>query len=180
MSDAAVRPVVPDLKRFIRDVPDYPKKGILFRDLTPLLASPEAMRAAVDGLALRLAERGADAVCCIDARGFLFGAPVAVKLGLPLIPLRKAGKLPPETIGADYALEYGTARIEVRSGALKRGQRAAIVDDLLATGGTAAAAAKVVEDLGASVVTLAFVVELTALKGRDALRGRDVHALVRY
>jgi adenine phosphoribosyltransferase len=169
-----------DLKQWIRDVPDYPKPGILFRDLTPLLAHPPAMRFAVDALAAYLAQRQVSAVCCIDARGFLFGAPVAVKLGLPLIPVRKAGKLPPETSGVDYALEYGTGRIEVRSDALRRGQRVAVVDDLLATGGTAAAAGRVIASLGATVDTYAFVVELTALGGRAALGGPDVLALARY
>ncbi len=169
-----------DLKQWIRNVPDYPKPGILFRDLTPLLAHPPAMRFAVDALATHLRPMRLDAVCCIDSRGFLFGAPVGLALGLPIIPLRKAGKLPPETVGADYSLEYGTARIEVRSDALRRGQRVAIIDDLLATGGTAAAAGRVVASLGATVVTYAFVVELTALGGRAALRDAPVHSLVTY
>ena len=169
-----------DLKQWVRDVPDYPKAGVLFRDLTPLLAHPPAMRYAVDRLAAHLDGRGVDAVCCIEARGFLFGAPVAVLLGLPAVPIRKAGKLPPETIGADYSLEYGTARIEVRSNALVPGQRVAVIDDLLATGGTAAAAGRVVSRLGAQVDTYAFVVELTALNGRKALGGADVFALVQY
>ncbi len=169
-----------DLKRWVRDVPDYPKPGILFRDLTPLLAHPPAMRYVVDEVASYLKKRSVTAVCCIDARGFLFGAPVAVQLGLPIILVRKGGKLPPETTGADYALEYGTARVEVRSDAVKKGQKVAVVDDLLATGGTAAAAGRVVSRLGAEVVTYAFVVELAALGGRKALGAAEVFALVKY
>lgn len=169
-----------DLKQWIRDVQDYPRAGILFRDLTPLLLHPPAMRHAVDSLAAHIEERDIDVVCCVDARGFLFGSPVAVELGLPLVPVRKAGKLPPETVGVDYRLEYGTARVEARGNALTSGQRVAIVDDLLATGGTAAAAGQIVTLLGARVDTYAFVVELTALKGRAALLPTDVFALVQY
>ncbi|MSQ09046.1 MAG: adenine phosphoribosyltransferase [Dehalococcoidia bacterium] len=169
-----------DLKKWVRDVPDYPKPGILFRDLTPLLAHPPAMRYAVDSLAAHIKARRVDAVCCIDARGFLFGAPVGVKLGLPVIPIRKAGKLPPEVIGVDYALEYGSARIEVKLDALKPGQRVAVVDDLLATGGTAAAAGRLVAQLGATVATYTFVVELAALGGSKLFAPADVFSLVRY
>ena len=169
-----------DLRQWIRDVPDYPKPGILFRDLTPLLAHPPALRHATDAIADALEQRGIQAVCAIDARGFLFAAPVAVKLELPLIPLRKAGKLPPQTVGADYELEYGSARLEARANALQAGQKVAIVDDLLATGGTAAAAAKVVEWFGATVDTCAFVVELTELGGRGRLNSVNTVALVSY
>lgn len=169
-----------DLKQWIRDVPDYPKPGILFRDLTPLLAHPPAMRHAVDSLAAHIKVRRVDAICCIDARGFLFGAPVGVKLALPVVPIRKAGKLPPETVGVDYALEYGSARVEAKLDALKPGQRVAVVDDLLATGGTAAAAGRLVAQLGAKVETYAFVVELTALGGRKPLAPADVFSLVQY
>ena len=169
-----------DLKQWIRDVAGYPKPGILFRDLTPLLAHPPAMRYAVDRLAAHIKGRKVDAICCIDARGFLFGAPVGVKLGLPVVPIRKAGKLPPEVISADYSLEYGTARIEARLDALKPGQRVAVVDDLLATGGTAAAAGRLVVQLGARVETYAFVVELAALGGRKPLTPADVFSLVQY
>ena len=169
-----------DLKRWIRDVPNYPKPGILFRDLTPLLAHPPAMQYAVESLAAHIKGRGVDAVCCIDARGFLFGAPVGVNLGLPVVPVRKAGKLPPEVIGVDYALEYGSARIEAKLDAVKRGQRVAVVDDLLATGGTAAATGRLVAQLGATVATYAFVVELTALGGRKLFAPVDVFSLVQY
>lgn len=169
-----------DLKQWIRDVPDYPSPGIMFRDLTPLLAHPPALRYTVDALSEHLRARNVDAICAIDARGFLFASPVAVALELPLIPLRKAGKLPPETVGADYSLEYGTARLEMRSNAIQPGQKVGIVDDLLATGGTSAAAGQVVSWLGAEVDTYAFVVELTGLNGREHLAGTDVYSLVTY
>jgi adenine phosphoribosyltransferase len=161
-------------------VPDYPKPGILFRDLTPLMASPEAMKYVTDRFCEHLRKVKAGVVAAIDARGFIFAAPAAVACGLPFVPLRKGGKLPPEVVGADYALEYGTARLEARSNALKKGQRVTVVDDLLATGGTAAAAAKVVRGMGAQVVSCAFVVELTALNGRQPLQGIDIFTLVSY
>jgi adenine phosphoribosyltransferase len=169
-----------DLKSFVRDVPDYPKPGILFRDLTPLMASPQAMKHVTDRLCEHLRVVKADVVAAVDARGFIFAAPAAVACGLPFIPLRKAGKLPPEVVGADYALEYGTARLEARSNALRKGQRVAIVDDLLATGGTAAAAVQLIRDMDAQVVSCAFVVELTALEGRKSLQGIDIFTLVSY
>ena len=169
-----------DLKQWIRDVPDYPKPGVLFRDLTPLMAHPPALKYVTDKIAEHLRHVGAEAICAIDARGFIFAAPVAVQMGLPLIPVRKAGKLPPKVIGADYLLEYGEARIEARADALRQGQRVGIVDDLLATGGTAAAAGKLCEMLGAEIVTYSFVVELTFLNGRANLGGRDVYRLVEY
>ena len=169
-----------DLKSFIRDVPDYPKPGILFRDLTPLMASPEAMKHVSERLCEHLSSVKADAVAAIDARGFIFAAPAAVECGLPFIPLRKAGKLPPEVVGADYVLEYGTARLEAQLNALRPGQRVTIVDDLLATGGTAAAASKLIREMGAHVTSCAFVVELTALGGRKPLQGIDIFTLVSY
>ncbi len=169
-----------DLKQWIRDVPDYPQPGVLFRDLTPLMAHPLAMKYVTDCITRHLAETGAEAVAAIDARGFIFAAPAAVQAGLPFIPLRKSGKLPPEVIGADYALEYGTARLEARNDAIAPGKRVVIVDDLLATGGTAAAAVKLLNELGANVVSAAFVVELTFLNGRDQLNGTDIFTLVDY
>jgi adenine phosphoribosyltransferase len=169
-----------DLKQWIRDIPDYPKPGILFRDLTPLLAHPPAFRYVTDSLVERYRPGRFDAVAVIDARGFLFGSPVAYQLRLPLIPLRKANKLPPETVGVEYALEYGHARIEMKATALSPGQRVLIVDDLLATGGTAAAAAKLVRGRGASVGAAAFVVELSALDGRKLLPGIEISSLVTY
>jgi adenine phosphoribosyltransferase len=169
-----------DLKKWIRDVPDYPQPGVFFRDMTPLMASPEAMRYVRDRFVEHLRAVDADAVAAIDARGFIFAAPAAVEAGLPFIPLRKSGKLPPEVIGADYELEYGTARLEARRDAFVPGARVVILDDLLATGGTAAAAVKLLQELGGRVVSCAFVVELTYLKGRAGLGGTDVLTLVEY
>ena len=169
-----------DLKQWIRDVPDYPKPGVLFRDLTPLMAAPAPMRYVTDRLVEHLAEVGAEAVAAIDARGFIFAAPAAVKAGLPFIPLRKSGKLPPAVIGADYDLEYGTARLEARTDALRPGKRVVIIDDLLATGGTAAAAVQLLRELDATVASCAFVVELTFLGGRSLLPAIDLFTLVDY
>jgi len=169
-----------DLKQWIRDVPDYPKPGILFRDLMPILAHPPAFAHAVDLLAERFRSRRIDAVAAIEARGFLFAAPLALKLNLPLIPVRKAGKLPPETVGEEFDLEYGSARIEIPVGAVPDGARVLIVDDLLATGGTARAAANVFRRLGAHVEAFAFVVELTDLNGRAALEDVEVFSLLEY
>lgn len=169
-----------DLKRWIRDVPDHPQPGILFRDLSPLMADPQAMRFVTDRFVDHLVERQAEAVAAIDARGFIFAAPAAVQAELPFIPLRKSGKLPPEVIGADYDLEYGTARLEARHDAVSAGKRVVIVDDLLATGGTAAAGVRLLTALGAEVVSAAFVVELTFLDGRTPLTGTDIFTMVQY
>lgn len=169
-----------DLKKWIRDVPDYPSEGVLFRDLTPLLADPVAFEFTVTGIVEQHRNRDLDAVVAIDARGFLFGAPVALALSLPLVPFRKPKKLPPEVIGVDFELEYARARLEARSDSLRAGMSVLIVDDLLATGGTAVAALRLIEQLGASVDALAFVVELTDLNGRQALDPHEVTSLVRY
>ncbi len=169
-----------DLKSFIRDVPDYPKPGILFRDLTPLLADPAALEFVISSITDEFENSGIDAVAAIDARGFIFGAPTAMSLGVPLIPMRKPNKLPPDTIGVDYELEYGTARLEMRSNAMRRGTRVLIVDDLLATGGTAAAAGHLVTEMEAIVVACVFVVELSDLGGRAALAPHQVTSLVTY
>lgn len=169
-----------DLKQWIRDVPDHPQPGVLFRDLSPLMANPMAMQYVTDRFVEHVAEMRADAVAAIDARGFIFAAPTAVQAGIPFIPLRKSGKLPPEVIGADYELEYGTARLEARHDAIAPGKRVVIVDDLLATGGTAAAAIKLLNKLGAEVVSTAFVVELTFLGGSALLAGTEVFSLVKY
>ena len=169
-----------DLKQFIRDIPDFPQPGILFRDITPLLQDPEAFRFVVDRLSDEYRQAGIDAIVAIESRGFLFGAPLARNLGISLVPVRKAGKLPAKHISVEYSLEYGTSQLDIHEDALKRGQKALIVDDLLATGGTANAAAKLVELLGAKVHAMAFVVELEFLKGRDRLRDYDVLSLVTY
>ena len=168
-----------DLTRWIREVPDYPKPGVLFRDITPLLAHPPALEYVVDALVEEVKGFKTDVVGAIDARGFLFGAPVAHGLGLPLIPFRKAAKLPPETVGVDFDLEYGTDRIEVNPQTISQGARIVIVDDVLATGGTAAAAVKLAEKAGARVQAVVFVIELEALQGRAAMPGVEVRSLLK-
>ena len=169
-----------DLKAFIRDVPDFPALGVLFRDITPLLLDPAAYRYAIDELTRRVGELAPDAVVGIESRGFLFGAPVAYNLRLPFVPIRKAGKLPSERMSVEYALEYGEAQLDIHADALQRGRRAVIVDDLLATGGTASAAASLVEQLGAQVAGIACLVELALLGGRERLKEYPVIALVSY
>ena len=169
-----------DLKSLIRDVPDFPQPGVLFRDITPLLHDPNAYRYVIDELTRLVGALSPDAVVGIESRGFLFGAPVAVNLGLPFVPVRKAGKLPHERMSVEFSLEYGTSQLDIHADALERGQQVVIVDDLLATGGTAAAAAKLVELLGASVAALAVVVELAFLGGRERLPGYEIISLARY
>ncbi|MDG0866884.1 adenine phosphoribosyltransferase [Candidatus Lucifugimonas marina] len=170
-----------DLKSLIRDVPDYPSEGILFRDLTPVMADPQAMKFITDGMSEHLSSLKVESIAAIDSRGFIFGAPIAAKLDIPFVPIRKAGKLPPPVIGVDYALEYGTARLELSTAAVDKGQRVAVVDDLLATGGSAGAGMKLITDLGAEVVSAAFLVELEFLDARSALpSGIDVFSMVRY
>jgi adenine phosphoribosyltransferase len=169
-----------DLKQYIRDVPDFPQPGILFRDITPLLQNAEALKYVIDRLTEHYSDAGLDAVVSIESRGFLFGAPLAYNLGIGLVPVRKAGKLPAARMSVEYALEYGTGQLDVHQDALQRGDRVAIVDDLLATGGTAIAAAKLVELLGATVHSFAFLVELAFLGGRERLAGYDIFSLLRY
>ena len=169
-----------DLKRYIRGIPDFPRPGILFRDITPLLKDPAALREAVDKLAEYCASRRADAIVGVEARGFLFAAPLAYRLGIPLIPVRKGGKLPFETHTVSYALEYGSDAVEVHTDAIASQQRVVIVDDLLATGGTLAAAASLVKKTGGQVSGLAVLVELTDLKGRSLLECYDIHSLIKY
>lgn len=171
-----------DLKRHIRTIPGYPKPGILFRDITTLLANPEAFRAAVEGLAAPFRSAGIAQVAGIEARGFILGAAVAHVLGTGFIPIRKPGKLPHKVIGQEYALEYGTDRIEMHEDALKPGERVLLVDDLIATGGTAEAGATLIRRAGAELVAAAFVIDLPDLAGADKLRraGVKVHALVGF
>lgn len=169
-----------DLKNWIRDVPDYPRPGILYRDLTPLWKSAEAFNYTVDSLVDRYKGAPIDSVAGIESRGFIFGVPVALALGLPFVPLRKENKLPPEVVGIDFELEYGNGRMEIRVDAFEQGDSVLVIDDLLATGGTAAAAALLIERLGAQVLAMAFVVELEALNGRAVLNDHEVYSLVTY
>lgn len=172
-------PVV-ELKEYIRDVPDFPIPGILFRDITPLLSNPMAFRQVVDQLTQRYEQVPFDSIVAIDARGFLFGAPVAYRLNKPLIPVRKPGKLPWETRSFEYALEYGEAAIEMHVDGVVEGDKVLLVDDLLATGGTLAAAARLVESVGGEVAGVAVVIELTELDGRKGLEEYDVYSMVQY
>ncbi|MCB1005025.1 MAG: adenine phosphoribosyltransferase [Acidimicrobiales bacterium] len=168
------------LKSHIRDIPGFPSPGIIFKDITPLLADVEAFRATVDALADEYAGQQVDRVIGIDARGFILGAPVAYRLGAAFIPVRKPGKLPHDVEGLEYELEYGTDSLEVHRDALGAGHKVVIIDDVLATGGTAAAAASLVEKLGGEVVGLGFLMELAFLGGRSRLEGRDLRALLVY
>lgn len=169
-----------DLKSYIRDVPDFPRPGILFRDITPLLADPAARRDALDEMAAYAADRHVDAIVAIESRGFLFGMPLADRLGLPFVPVRKPGRLPAERMSVEYSLEYGSGQLDIHADALAGGARVVVVDDLLATGGTALAACKLVELLGASVDSVLFLVELGHLGGRAALAGYDVRTVIAY
>ena len=169
---------VTDLRRLIRNVPDFPRQGINFKDITPLLQDPAALAECVRELAAR-AERP-DAVVAIESRGFVFGTGLALHWKVPLVPARKFGKLPGKTLRERYALEYGEDSLEIHADALEKGTRVAVVDDLLATGGTAHAAARLVERLGARVDSMLFLIELKGLGGREALLPRRVEALIDY
>ena len=168
------------VKSKIRDVPDFPKPGILFKDITPLLQDSNSFHQVIHYFVNRYQNQKIDAVLGIESRGFIFGAPLAYKLGTSFVPIRKEGKLPHKTINHSYTLEYGEAVIEMHVDAIRRGDRVVIVDDLLATGGTAEAACHLVEKLGGVVVECAFVVELGLLKGREKIKNRDIVSLVCY
>jgi len=169
-----------DLRAHIRDIPDFPKPGILFRDITPLMASPEAFRVAVEGLADYGRRVGAELVIGAEARGFLLGPAVANELDSGFVLARKPGKLPYETVTAEYELEYGTDRLEMHTDAISPGTRVLVHDDLLATGGTAQALCSLVEQLGGTVAGCGFLIELGDLHGRDRVAPRDVHSLLQY
>ena len=170
----------PDLKSAIRNVPDFPIKGILFKDITPVLQNGPLFRQAVDAIADRHAKRKIDAVVGIDARGFIFAGAVAYKLGTGFVPVRKKGKLPYKTVVTSYTLEYGSETSEMHIDALGKGSNVVIVDDLLATGGTAMAAAQLVKQLGGNIVEIDFLIELGFLKGRDRLKEYPVHSVIVY
>ena len=168
------------LKSKIRDIPDFPKPGIIFKDITPLVKDPAALRLSVHQLLQPFLGRDITAVAGMEARGFIFGSLVAWELGLPFIPLRKPGKLPYDVQSVSYDLEYGSAELEVHIDAVDKSDKVLLIDDLLATGGTAKASCELIEKFGASVVACAFVVELDFLAGRDLLQGYEVHSLLHY
>ena len=168
------------LKEHVRDIPDYPQPGVIFRDITPLLAAPDAFAATVDAVSAPFADEHIDKVLGIEARGFVFAAPVAYRHAAGFVPVRKAGKLPWQIEREEYELEYGTDLLEIHRDAVSTGERVLIVDDVIATGGTAAATASLVERLGGTVIGLAFVIELDFLHGRNKLPGYFVHSLVNY
>jgi adenine phosphoribosyltransferase len=169
-----------DLATYVRDIPDFPKAGIVFKDITPVMAAPEALDAAVSGLADYARPLDVDVVVAAEARGFLLGAALARDLGAGFVLARKPGKLPHDTVRAEYLLEYGTDALELHSDAVAAGARVLVHDDLLATGGTAQALCELVEQLGGVVVGCGFLIELAFLNGRDRLARYDVHALLRY
>jgi adenine phosphoribosyltransferase len=169
-----------DLAKYIRDVPDFPKKGILFKDITPLLGDAAAMKEAVRRLCEPFASAGVDVVAAVEARGFLFGVLAAQSLGAGFVPIRKPGKLPSKTVSQTYSLEYGTDTIQMHADAVRPGQKVLIIDDLLATGGTMSAACELVRKVGGSVAGVAFVVELDFLKGREKFAGTKVHSLLHF
>lgn len=169
-----------DIASFIRNIPDFPKPGIQFKDITTLLQNGPAFRYVIDSWKERYANESVDAIVGVDARGFIFGAALAYALSLPFIPARKKGKLPADTISQDFDLEYGTDTIEVHTDALAKSSHVILVDDLLATGGTMGAVVKLVEKLGAEIIEIVFVVELTVLNGREKLGDYPVHSLVQY
>ena len=171
---------IDDLKGRIRDIPNFPKPGILFRDITPLLADGESFCQAIDYIGERYQDKKVDVVVGVEARGFIMGAALAYKLQAGNIMIRKPGKLPYKTHRTTYALEYGTDSLEIHQDAFKPGQRVLIADDLLATGGTVSAAVSLVKQLGGEIVELAFLIELTALKGREKLKGYSVFSLLQY
>ncbi len=169
-----------NLKSSIRSIPDFPKKGIIFRDITTLLKDAEAFREAVDKIYNHFKDKKVDKVVGIDARGFIFGGAIAYKMGVGFVPIRKKGKLPWKKIEKEYSLEYGTASVEVHTDSIEKGEKVLIIDDLLATGGTVKAAKSLVEELGGEIAGFGFVIELLDLKGRELLKGYDVFSIVQY
>jgi adenine phosphoribosyltransferase len=172
--------VNPDFERLVRAVTDFPQPGVLYRDVTPLLADAVGFRASVDALIEAVQPLAVDVVAGIESRGFLWAAPVALALGAGVVPVRKRGKLPRATIDQEYTLEYGISAVEVHADALQPGQRVLVVDDVLATGGTASATVRLIQRLGAVVTAVAVLIELEALGGRGELSGADVRSLIRY
>ena len=168
------------LRELVRDVPDFPKPGILFKDITPILSDPDALEATIDAMAALARVHGATHIVGIESRGFILGTPVAHLLGLPFVPVRKPGKLPSETARVDYELEYGSDALEIHTDAFDQGARVVIIDDLLATGGTAEAACQLVEGRGATVASVLVLIELCFLEGAKRLAPHEVYSLIRY
>ncbi len=168
------------LEEYVTAIPDFPEKGIIFRDITTILQDEDGLKLAIDGLAEKLDGTDYDLIAGPESRGFIFGAPLAYRVGKGFVMIRKKGKLPRETISEEYELEYGKACIEVHKDAITPGQKVVLVDDLIATGGSAAASIKLIERLGGKVVKVLFVIELKGLKGRDKLKGYDVESLISY
>ncbi len=168
------------LKKYIRDIPDFPEKGIIFRDITPLLGDKQALAWAIESLANPFRDKNIDYVAAVEARGFIFGSAVANALNAGFVPIRKKGKLPHEVKAIEYDLEYGTDTVEIHTDAVKKGDRVLMIDDLLATGGTMSTACKLVESLGAQIVGLTFMIELEFLKGRDKLKNYEIHTVMTY
>ena len=175
-----MKPKATELRELIRSIPDFPKRGILFRDITTLLKDGPGFKAAVDLMASRFRDAAIASIVCIEARGFILGSAMAYEMGCGVVPVRKPGKLPYETITQTYDLEYGTDSVEVHKDAIGRGERVLLVDDLLATGGTARAAADLVEKLGGDIVSCAFLIELADLNGRKLLDKYDVFSVITY
>ncbi|MFC7331260.1 adenine phosphoribosyltransferase [Marinactinospora rubrisoli] len=169
--------LTPLIEAHVRDIPDHPQPGVVFKDITPLLAAPEAFSAVVDGLAAACDPDTVDVVVGLEARGFILGAPVALRLGAGFVPIRKAGKLPAATLGESYALEYGSATVEMHADAIAPGSRVLVVDDVLATGGTGQAAVRLVQRAGGTVVGFSVLMELAFLRGREKLSDVKLHAL---
>lgn len=168
------------LRAFIRDVPDFPKPGVVFKDITPVLADPIAFSTIVDLIVVHFGRGNVDKVVGIEARGFILAAPVAYHFGAGLVPVRKQGKLPHETLGEEYALEYGTATLEIHKDAIVPGERILVVDDVLATGGTANAAASLVERIGGQVIGISCLIELDFLHGRNKVKDHDLFTLIHF
>jgi len=169
-----------DLKQIIRTIPDFPREGVIFRDISTVLSDPAALRSAVDQIVDMIKDAEFDLIVGPESRGFIFGVPAAYILNKGFVPVRKAGKLPYKTIKKSYSLEYGTAEIEMHADAVSSGNRVAVIDDLLATGGTSKAIAELIEEAGGRVVKMAFLIELISLGGRGALNGYDISSAIKY
>lgn len=169
-----------DLKKYIRNIPDFPKKGILFRDITTLLGNAEKFREVIDKLAARYTDKDIDTVVAVESRGFIFGGALAYKLGAAFVPVRKKGKLPFRTLRATYTLEYGEDTLEIHEDAFKTGAKVLLIDDLLATGGTVTAVIDLVNKLKGKIQEIAFIIELSDLKGRDRLRDFPIYSMIQY